>query len=104
VSDQAGHPSWFGGGDPRPLKTAPLGMTTLRVSADFLDLKAAPPLPGPSLGEGEDSFTSALTLLFRHLGPTHSSPLSAPRHSLLPFYFIFYLFRHSTNLEVNITL
>jgi len=43
-------------GDPRPSKTAPLGMTktpTLRVSADLLDLNAGPPLPGPPLGVTE---------------------------------------------------
>jgi len=49
-----GRPSllvWMG--DPRPSRTAPLGMTktpTLLVSADLLDLKATSPLPGPSLG------------------------------------------------------
>ena len=39
-----------------PSKTSPLGMTetpTLRVSADLLDLKAAPPSPVPSWGLGK---------------------------------------------------
>jgi len=50
-------------GDSRPSRTAPLGMTktpTLRVSADLLDLKAAHPLPGPSLGVPEREVESRL--------------------------------------------
>jgi len=52
-----------------PARTVPLGMTktpTLWVSADLLDLKAVPPLPGPSLGvpgrEVESRLRPALTL------------------------------------------
>jgi len=55
-----GRPALLGwGGGPRPSRTAPLGMTktlTHRGSADLLDLKAASPLPGPSLGGSSKGF------------------------------------------------
>jgi hypothetical protein len=65
-----GRPALLGWmGEPLPSRTAPLGMTktpTLRVSADFLDLKTTLPLPCPSLGvperEVESRLRPALTL------------------------------------------